>query len=143
MSAARSLEPNDSVENLRQRVAALVEERIMPLEANRATYDEHENIRLEVLEDVRAEVKRADLWAPQIPRDRGDLSQNIAGMAVLYEEMGRSIFDPVCFNCAAPEIAAGYVAERCSSGSCLSEREGVQWMLGEAALAIQTGQLLV
>jgi alkylation response protein AidB-like acyl-CoA dehydrogenase len=28
---------------------------------------------------------------------------NVTGMAVLYEEMGRSIFGPVAFNCAAPD----------------------------------------
>ena len=54
MSAALSLEPNDSLETLRRRVAAFVEDAIMPLEADRANYDEHENIRLDVLEDVRA-----------------------------------------------------------------------------------------
>jgi hypothetical protein len=43
MSAPLSLEPNDSLETLRRRVAAFVEENIMPLEADRANYDEHEN----------------------------------------------------------------------------------------------------
>ncbi len=42
----------------------------------------------------------------------------------------------------ALEIAATYVGERQSFGHLLAEREGVQWMLGEAALAIQTGRLL-
>ncbi len=112
MSAALSLEPNDSLENLRQRVADLVEKRIMPIEADRANYDEHENIRLDVLEDVRAEVKRAGLWAPQMPRHRGGLGQNITDMAVLYEEMGRSIFGPVSFNCAAPDDGNMQVLEK-------------------------------
>jgi len=40
------------------------------------------------------------------------------------------------------EIASAYVSERESFGSKLAEREGVQWMLGEAAMAIQTGRLL-
>ncbi len=40
------------------------------------------------------------------------------------------------------EIAGEYVTERESFGATLAEHEGVQWMLGEAAMAIQTGRLL-
>lgn len=40
------------------------------------------------------------------------------------------------------EIAAEYVGHREAFGSRLADREGVQWMLGEAAMAIQTGRLL-
>lgn len=40
------------------------------------------------------------------------------------------------------EIAGEYVTERESFGSTLAEHEGVQWLLGEAAMAIQTGRLL-
>ncbi len=43
----------------------------------------------------------------------------------------------------ALEIAAPYVAEREAFGEKLAAHEGVQWMLGEAAMAIQTGRLLV
>jgi acyl-CoA dehydrogenase len=40
------------------------------------------------------------------------------------------------------EIAADYVGRRVAFGSRLADHEGVQWMLGEAAMAIQTGRLL-
>jgi acyl-CoA dehydrogenase len=43
----------------------------------------------------------------------------------------------------ALEIARDYVARRESFGSKLAEHEGVQWLLGEAAMAIETGRLLV
>jgi acyl-CoA dehydrogenase len=43
----------------------------------------------------------------------------------------------------ALEIAAPYVAEREAFGEKLAAHEGVQWMLGDAAMAIQTGRLLV
>lgn len=42
----------------------------------------------------------------------------------------------------ALEIAAAYVGEREAFGSKLAEHEGVQWMLGEAAMEVQTGRLL-
>src|SRR3546814_336676 len=40
------------------------------------------------------------------------------------------------------EIASAYVSERESFGIKLADREGVQWMLGEAAMGIQVGRLL-
>lgn len=42
----------------------------------------------------------------------------------------------------ALQIAADYVEQRHSHGQRLSEREGVQWMLGEAAMAVDQGRLL-
>src|SRR5205814_1433301 len=37
----------------------------------------------------------------------------------------------------ALEIAAAYVAERQNFGTTLAKHEGVQWLLGEAAMAIE------
>ena len=90
-------------EALRRRIADFVAAEIMPLEADRANYDEHENIALPVLEALRAKVKSAGLWAPQMPRELGGLGLNVSAMAACYEAMGRSIFGPVAFNCAAPD----------------------------------------
>ena len=42
----------------------------------------------------------------------------------------------------AMSIASEYAKERKSFGSTLTEHEGVQWMLGEAAMEIHTGRLL-
>jgi acyl-CoA dehydrogenase len=42
----------------------------------------------------------------------------------------------------ALDIAADYVGTRKAFGSTLAEHEGVQWMLGEAAMEIHTGRLL-
>jgi acyl-CoA dehydrogenase len=87
----------------RRAVAAFVEAEIIPLEAEPASYDAHQNIRLDLLETLRGEVKAAGLWAPQMPVELGGMGLTCAQMAVLYEEMGRSIFGPVCFNAAAPD----------------------------------------
>jgi acyl-CoA dehydrogenase len=43
----------------------------------------------------------------------------------------------------ALEIAKAYVAERESFGARLADHEGVQWLMGEAAMAIEIGRLLV
>ena len=91
------------VEVLRRRIADFVAAEILPLEKDPANFDEHENIALPLLEELRKKVKAAGLWAPQMPRALGGLGLNIAGMAVCYEAMGRSIFGPAAFNCAAPD----------------------------------------
>ncbi len=100
------------VDALRRRIRDFTETRIIPLEADPDSWDEHENIRLDLLEDVRAEVKAQGLWAPQMPRERGGLGLEVAGMAACYEEMGRSLFGPVSFNCAAPDDGNMILLER-------------------------------
>lgn len=103
------------VERLRGEIRAFVAEEILPLEAERANYDEHENIRLDLLTELRAKAKAAGLWALQMQRERGGGGLSVAGMAVCYEEMGRSIFGPVCFNSAAPDDGNMIVLEKVAS----------------------------
>lgn len=91
------------VESLRDRIAAFVGERIVPLEAERANFDDHENLRLDILDRIRAEVKDAGLWAPNLPREFGGLGVPMVAAAACYEAMNASIFGPACFNCAAPD----------------------------------------
>jgi len=95
--------PSPEIVALQRRISDLVAAEIIPLESDRANYDEHENIALPVLDRLRARAKAAGLWAPQIPRDLGGLGLNVAGLAVCYEAMGRSIFGPAVFNAAAPD----------------------------------------
>src|SRR5262245_28020106 len=91
------------IEDIRLRTRAFVEEHVLPLEADRGNYDDHENIRLDLLETERAKAKAAGLWAPQAPKEFGGMALPIVGWAAMYEEANRSIFGPVCFNCAAPD----------------------------------------
>ena len=91
------------LEETRRRIAAFVEDRLLPLEADSASYDAHENIKLDLLDRERAAAREAGLWCLQMPRALGGGGLNKAGMAVCYEEMNRSIFGPVVFNSAAPD----------------------------------------
>ncbi len=95
--------PSPEIVALQRRIRDFVAAEIIPFESDRANYDEHENIALPVLDRLRARAKAAGLWAPQIPRDLGGLGLNVAGLAVCYEAMGRSIFGPAVFNAAAPD----------------------------------------
>src|SRR5215475_8604004 len=103
------------VEALRQRYRAFVTEHILPVERDRENYDEHENIALPVLEQLRSEAKAAGLWAPQMPKARGGQGLSVTGMAACYEEMGRSIFGPAVFNCAAPDDGNMLLLEKVAS----------------------------
>jgi acyl-CoA dehydrogenase len=96
----------------RDRVAAFVRERILPVEADRANWDEHENIRADVLERLRGEVKAAGLWAPQVAPEWGGQGLPMIGVAACYEAMNESIFGPVCFNSAAPDDGNMRLLER-------------------------------
>ncbi len=91
------------IEDLRLRVRAFVEEHVIPLEADRSTWNEYENVTLAERDRVRAIAKAEGLWAPQMPKNRGGLELPFVGQAVFYEESNRGLFGPVMFNCAAPD----------------------------------------
>jgi alkylation response protein AidB-like acyl-CoA dehydrogenase len=81
---------------IRQRIRAFVEERLIPLERDPASYDEHENIARPLLERMRAEARKQGLWALGMPKGRGGGGLTMAELAPCYEEMNRSIFGPSC-----------------------------------------------
>jgi acyl-CoA dehydrogenase len=91
------------IEDLRARIERFVTQRLIPLEADRASYDAHENIASGLLETLRGEAKAAGLWALQVPKAWGGQGLPVVGMAACYETMNASIFGPVVFNSAAPD----------------------------------------
>ena len=91
------------LEHLRTRTREFVADAVLPAEADRSAWDEHENIRLDRLAGLRASAKSAGLWAPQTPQALGGMGLSRLGMAVMYQEANRSIFGPVVFNAAAPD----------------------------------------
>ena len=105
-----SLSPE--LERLRRRVVDFVDRELLPLEEDPASFGEGEHMASPVLGRMRDRVRAAGLWCPQMPVVRGGLGQDPVGMAVLYEELGRSRFGPVSFNCAAPDDGNMYVLEK-------------------------------
>ncbi len=100
------------IEDFRARTARFVEDEIMPLEDNRANYDAHENIRLDVLEQLREKAKAEGLWCLQLKEETGGQGLGKVAIAVCYEEMNRSIFGPCAFNSAAPDDGNMMVLEQ-------------------------------
>lgn len=100
------------LEEYRARIAAFVEDKIIPLESDRSNYDAHENIRLDIADDLRAQARAEGLWCLQLKQETGGQGLDKAGMAVCYEAMNRSIFGPVIFNSAAPDDGNMMLLER-------------------------------
>jgi acyl-CoA dehydrogenase len=114
---------DDRVKGLRARVREFVNAEIIPLETRPECIDEHENISLAALDEVRRKVKSAGLWAPQMAPRWGGQGLDMVGMAVCYEEMNRSIFGPVCFNCAAPDDGTMLALDK-----LLPESQKARWL---------------
>lgn len=114
---------NDAHESLRQSVRQFVDTEILPLELSQDNYDEHENISIDVLKTVREKAKKQGLWAPQCRIDRGGLELPLTACAAFYEEANRSIFGPVCLNCAAPDDGNMRVLELIGT-----DQQKTQWL---------------
>lgn len=114
---------SDEHDALRLKVRDFIENEVLPLEASRDNYDAHENIKLDVLSSVRTKAKSAGLWAPQVSVERGGLGLPLTACAPFYEEANRSLFGPVCLNCAAPDDGNMRVLEQIGT-----EQQKEQWL---------------
>lgn len=103
---------SDKAEDLRLRIRAFVNDVLIPLEQDPASFDEHENIAKSLLQTMRARAREQGLWAVQMPPSLGGQGCSMAEMAACYEEMNRSIFGPVVFNSAAPDDGNMMVLEK-------------------------------
>lgn len=100
------------IDDMRRRIRRFVDEKLIPLESDRANFDEHENIAPHVLAEMRKAAKAEGLWALQMPKRLGGQELPRIGMAACYEEMNRSIFGPVVFNSAAPDDGNMMILDR-------------------------------
>lgn len=111
------------IEDYRARIAAFVEKELLPLEADPASFDAHENIDLELLDRMRTKARAQGLWCLQLRKESGGAGLGKVGMAVCYEEMNRSIFGPAAFNSAAPDDGNMMVLEALGT-----ERQKEKWL---------------
>ena len=114
---------SDKHESLRKQVREFIDTEVLPLEASKENYDAHENIKLELLQTLRSKAKQRGLWAPQCSEERGGLALPLTACAAFYEEANRSIFGPVCLNCAAPDDGNMRVLEKIGT-----DAQKAQWL---------------
>ncbi len=93
----------DDIAALRDQITAFVDTHLIPLETDPASFDDHENIALPLLDKMRAKARAEGLWCLQLKPETGGRGLSKTGMAVCYEAMNRSIFGPAVFNSAAPD----------------------------------------
>lgn len=112
-----------SIEALRQQVRDFVSSEVMPLEKDPHNFDQHENLKEEVVAALRIKAKAAGLWGFQVPKQYGGLDTGVVGMAALYEEAARSPFGPLAFNCAPPDDGNMIVLNK-----ILAEEQKASWL---------------
>ena len=87
------------VEQWRQRIAAFIEEVVIPREQDAFAHGVDDDLRRELQKAARA----ADVWAPQLPKELGGGGFAFDDVAVLLEEAGTSLLGPLAMNCSAPD----------------------------------------
>ena len=91
----------EPVEQLRDRVRAVVASEVRPLESDlsRRPFSKLEP----ALRTARDRVKAEGLWCPHVPAEYGGLGLGLLEFAFLSEELGRTPLGHFAFNCQAPD----------------------------------------
>ena len=90
----------------RAEVRAFMEEHVYPNEAALAREDESADA---VIEELRSKAKDAGIWAPHLPPEAGGTGSGFIEYALLNEEIGRSMWAQLVFNCQAPDAGNGEI----------------------------------
>jgi alkylation response protein AidB-like acyl-CoA dehydrogenase len=99
----------DALERVAERraeVRSFMEERVYPAEAALAREDDAAD---ELIGGLRAKAKEAGIWAPHLPPEAGGTGSGFIEYALLNEEIGRSTWAQLVFNCQAPDAGNGEI----------------------------------
>jgi acyl-CoA dehydrogenase len=94
--------PDATSHDLPQRVRAFVLEHVVPLE-DRFLREPFRAL-LPAVDEVRAKVKAAGLWAPHLPREIGGMGLSLSDFARVSEALGWSPLAHLAFHCQAPDV---------------------------------------
>jgi alkylation response protein AidB-like acyl-CoA dehydrogenase len=83
-----------------------MEEHVYPAEQALAREDETAD---EVMLGLRARARAEGLWAPHLPPEAGGSGEGFLAYADLNEEIGRSVWAQLVFNCQAPDAGNGEI----------------------------------
>src|SRR5688500_15042495 len=83
-----------------------MEEHVYPNEAALAREDEAADA---LIEELRTQAKVAGIWAPHLPPEAGGTGSGFMEYALLNEEIGRSMWAQLVFNCQAPDAGNGEI----------------------------------
>ena len=101
-----ALAPDSAFLDRRAEVRAFMEEHVYPNEAALAREDDAADA---LIEELRATAKAGGIWAPHLPREAGGSGSGFMEYALLNEEIGRSVWAQLVFNCQAPDAGNGEI----------------------------------
>ena len=99
-----AIEPQ--VKERRAQVRAFMEEHVYP---NEAALEREDDAADELIADLRERAKAAGIWAPHLPPEAGGTGSGFIEYALLNEEIGRSMWAQLVFNCQAPDAGNGEI----------------------------------
>ncbi len=91
---------------LRAAYRAFMEEHVYAAEPALAREDDAADA---LIEELRGRAKAEGLWAPHLPPEAGGTGRGFLAYAHLNEEIGRSIWAQLVFNCQAPDAGNGEI----------------------------------
>ena len=96
----------EQFEELRATYRAFLEEHVYPAEG---ALNREDDAAEELMASLRARAKSEGLWAPHLPPEAGGTGQGFLAYAYLNEEIGRSSWGQLVFNCQAPDAGNGEI----------------------------------
>ena len=114
-----------------ERIDALLTDHVLPAEAEvmRAGFAASDAL----LEDLRAKVKAAGLWGPNLPKDLGGLGLTLLEHGLVSERLGRSPLGHYVFNAQAPDAGNLEILHKWGSAE-----QKARWLEPLAAGAIRS-----
>ena len=91
---------------MREQYRAFMEEHVYPAEPILAREDDAAD---EAMRGLRARAKTEGLWSPHLPPEAGGTGEGFLFYADLNEEIGRSVWAQLVFNCQAPDAGNGEI----------------------------------
>lgn len=91
---------------VREQYRAFMEEHVYPAEPVLAREDDAAD---QTMRDLRARAKAEGLWAPHLPPEAGGTGEGFLFYADLNEEIGRTVWAQLVFNCQAPDAGNGEI----------------------------------
>jgi len=101
-----AIAPDPAHLDRRAQVRAFMEEHVYPNEPALAREDDAADA---LMQELRAQAKAAGIWAPHLPQEAGGTGSGFIEYALLNEEIGRSTWAQLVFNCQAPDAGNGEI----------------------------------
>jgi acyl-CoA dehydrogenase len=100
------LPSTEELAELRTIYRTFLEEHVYPVEAALGREDDEAE---QLVDGLRARAKTEGLWAPHLPPEAGGTGRGFLAYALLNEEIGRTFWGQLVFNCQAPDAGNGEI----------------------------------